>query len=121
MVNGYELQPAPPDLETCPTCGGPADQGNDREVPPNPYPCSKCAPMSTLSGPEGEEENSPAVDGTTSGDSPDAGDSSEPEPSASVGGETEAPKCPICGGLAEDTPLAESEVVNRARAALEET
>ena len=30
------------DLTRCPNCGGPADNGNDREVPPNPYWCSKC-------------------------------------------------------------------------------
>ena len=31
-----------PDLNTCPNCGGEADQGHDREYPPNPYLCSKC-------------------------------------------------------------------------------
>lgn len=31
-----------PDLNTCPQCGGEADQGHDRECPPNPYLCSKC-------------------------------------------------------------------------------
>lgn len=30
------------DLARCPNCGGPADNGHDREVPPNPYWCSKC-------------------------------------------------------------------------------
>lgn len=30
------------DLARCPTCGGPADNGHDREVPPTPYWCSKC-------------------------------------------------------------------------------
>ena len=30
------------DLTRCPNCGGPADNGHDREVPPNPYWCSKC-------------------------------------------------------------------------------
>lgn len=30
------------DLNRCPNCGGPADNGHDREVPPNPYWCSKC-------------------------------------------------------------------------------
>ena len=29
-------------LSKCPNCGGPADNGNDREVPPNPYYCTKC-------------------------------------------------------------------------------
>ena len=32
------------DLSKCPRCGGPADNGHDREFPPNPYCCSKCAP-----------------------------------------------------------------------------
>jgi len=31
-----------PDLGICPRCGGEADNGHDRLVPPNPYPCSKC-------------------------------------------------------------------------------
>ncbi|TSE32092.1 hypothetical protein [Tepidimonas charontis] len=31
------------DLTRCPNCGGPADNGHDREVPPNPYWCSKCS------------------------------------------------------------------------------
>lgn len=31
-----------PDLSRCPKCGGPADNGHDREVPPNPYYCTKC-------------------------------------------------------------------------------
>lgn len=30
------------DLTRCPNCGGPTDNGHDREVPPNPYWCSKC-------------------------------------------------------------------------------
>ena len=30
------------DLTRCPNCGGPADNGHDREVPPSPYWCSKC-------------------------------------------------------------------------------
>jgi len=33
-----------PDLTKCPTCGGPADNGHTRELPPTPYICSKCAP-----------------------------------------------------------------------------
>lgn len=33
---------AEPDLFRCPKCGGPADNCHDREVPPNPYWCSKC-------------------------------------------------------------------------------
>lgn len=31
-----------PDLDKCPVCGGPADNGHDREFPPNPYYCVKC-------------------------------------------------------------------------------
>jgi imidazoleglycerol phosphate dehydratase HisB len=27
---------------TCPKCKGPADNGHDREMPPNAYYCSKC-------------------------------------------------------------------------------
>lgn len=30
------------DLSKCPKCGGPADNGHDRCLPPNPYLCSKC-------------------------------------------------------------------------------
>ena len=33
-----------PDLTKCPKCGGPADNGHDRELPPNPYFCTKCSP-----------------------------------------------------------------------------
>lgn len=29
-------------LDKCPNCGGYADNGHDRECPPNPYYCSKC-------------------------------------------------------------------------------
>jgi hypothetical protein len=41
-------QPAPAaepihDLDTCPSCGGPADNGFDRCGPPNPYYCTKCS------------------------------------------------------------------------------
>jgi hypothetical protein len=32
-----------PDLSTCPGCGGEADNGHDREIPPTPYYCPKCA------------------------------------------------------------------------------
>ncbi len=28
--------------EKCPTCDGPADNGNDRSYPPNAYECTKC-------------------------------------------------------------------------------
>lgn len=30
------------DLSRCPKCNGPSDNGHDREVPPNPYYCTKC-------------------------------------------------------------------------------
>ncbi len=39
--------------EKCPTCGGPADNGNDRCVPPNAYECSKCE-AETQKPPQGE-------------------------------------------------------------------
>ena len=26
----------------CPQCGGPADNGHDRQLPPNPYWCTRC-------------------------------------------------------------------------------
>ena len=31
-----------PDLSRCPQCGGPADNGHDRSIPPSPYFCTKC-------------------------------------------------------------------------------
>ena len=33
---------AEPDLSHCPQCGGPADNGHDRSIPPSPYWCTKC-------------------------------------------------------------------------------
>jgi len=33
---------AEPDLSRCPQCGGPADNGHDRCIPPNSYFCTKC-------------------------------------------------------------------------------
>ena len=33
------------DLDVCPDCGGPADNGHDRCVPPSPYLCARCAPV----------------------------------------------------------------------------
>jgi len=30
------------DINTCPSCGGEADNGHDRCHPPNPYNCTKC-------------------------------------------------------------------------------
>lgn len=35
------------DLNVCPGCGGPADNGHDRCVPPNVYFCSRCDPIKT--------------------------------------------------------------------------
>ena len=32
------------DLSVCPGCGGPADNGFSRSVPPDPYYCTKCDP-----------------------------------------------------------------------------
>ena len=32
----------PSSLDNCPSCGGPPDNGNDREVPPAAYNCSRC-------------------------------------------------------------------------------
>lgn len=31
-----------PDIDKCPKCGGPADNGFDRCIPPSPYYCTKC-------------------------------------------------------------------------------
>lgn len=38
----HQGPPKVTDLNTCPGCGGPADNGNDRCHPPNPYYCTKC-------------------------------------------------------------------------------
>ncbi len=35
-------EPPEPDLDTCPVCGGPADNGFSRDLPPVPYYCKKC-------------------------------------------------------------------------------
>lgn len=37
-----EVDEMEPDLTRCPSCGGPADNGHDRCLPPAPYRCSKC-------------------------------------------------------------------------------
>lgn len=37
--NSYQQEP---DLFTCPNCGGEADNGFSRSVPPSPYWCTKC-------------------------------------------------------------------------------
>jgi hypothetical protein len=49
---GQKAGPHEPDLSKCPRCGGPADNGNDREHPPNPYVCTKCE-RSGQDSPEG--------------------------------------------------------------------
>ena len=44
-ISGHGADPCPartPDLNICPGCGGPADNGHDRGDPPTPYYCSKC-------------------------------------------------------------------------------
>ena len=48
-IPGYETPVPPPiteqpdqDLNECPKCGGPADNGHDRCLPPSPYYCTKC-------------------------------------------------------------------------------
>lgn len=38
----HDNQEDEPDINTCPGCGGPADNGHDRCIPPRPYYCSKC-------------------------------------------------------------------------------
>lgn len=38
-----------PDITKCPTCGGEADNGFDRCLPPSPYLCSKCDSNATPS------------------------------------------------------------------------
>jgi Holliday junction resolvase len=43
-LNGTE-QAEPPDATTCPVCGGEADNGFSRDVPPQPYFCSVCDPI----------------------------------------------------------------------------
>lgn len=47
MRDAYERPAVMPklketDLGTCPQCGGPADNGHDRCLPPSPYLCTKC-------------------------------------------------------------------------------
>jgi len=41
-------------LDKCPGCGGPADNGHDRCLPPSPYYCTKCMEKERL----GEEVKS---------------------------------------------------------------
>ena len=48
------------DLSKCPGCGGPADNGNSRDVPPAPYYCTKCDPQSVNPGKVDLKEDVPA-------------------------------------------------------------
>ena len=41
-VKAEQAEQAGQDLDTCPGCGGVADNGHDREFPPNPYYCTRC-------------------------------------------------------------------------------
>jgi len=55
-----EWEPSPndtPDLDKCPVCGGPADNGHDRCFPPNPYYCTKCQASVCATNLEKEIEN----------------------------------------------------------------
>ena len=44
MTRGMDhyLRDEKPNINMCPLCGGPADNGHDREYPPNPYVCTVC-------------------------------------------------------------------------------
>ena len=42
IKRGEKWKVAGPDLFHCPKCGGPADNGHDRSIPPSPYWCTKC-------------------------------------------------------------------------------
>jgi hypothetical protein len=35
-------EPEEEDINVCPNCGGPTDNGFSREIPPSPYLCTKC-------------------------------------------------------------------------------
>lgn len=54
------------DLDTCPGCGGVADNGHDREFPPKPYYCTKCSeqaeqePAAWMCWIDSDEEMNPA-------------------------------------------------------------
>ncbi len=45
-----------PDLSRCPQCNGPADNGHDRSIPPNPYLCTRCMAEPPQRKPLTEEE-----------------------------------------------------------------
>ncbi len=44
VLEGATIENKKPNLSTCPGCGGDADNGHDRCVPPSPYYCSQCYP-----------------------------------------------------------------------------
>jgi hypothetical protein len=50
------------DINVCPGCQGPADQGFDRCLPPSPYYCSKCDPPTCdICGHKGAEYSAKAA------------------------------------------------------------
>lgn len=51
----------------CPQCGGIADNGYDRELPPNAYLCSKCMQNETASGGETRNQYWRAIDAIREG------------------------------------------------------
>ena len=42
IIGPLNLDLVRPDVTKCPICDGPADNGHDREYPPNPYICTQC-------------------------------------------------------------------------------
>ncbi len=54
LVKAPENAMPDPDLSKCPNCGGEADNGHDRCVPPNPYYCTKCEAMPDDNGDKNE-------------------------------------------------------------------
>ena len=42
ITQGLSNKHSETDLNKCPGCGGPADNGHDRCLPPSPYFCTKC-------------------------------------------------------------------------------
>ena len=44
LIVSMTTEPPEDNITVCPKCGGPADQGFDRCIPPSPYYCSKCDP-----------------------------------------------------------------------------
>ena len=61
------IKPAPvvtADLDKCPGCGGPADNGHSRDLPPVPYYCTRCDP--DVAAIEHLEDNREAADTSAS-------------------------------------------------------